>query len=658
MSMRYWLGLFGILAFCLLFGCAGGPSNAVAKQAAGGIEVSWSAADGAAGYAVYRSTDAAGEGIRLNTKLIVGETAYADASVVNGMTYYYTVKAVDASGKESAGAKASATAKITPPKDLAITINGGTNYTSEKTLTLSLSATGASQCRFSNDGSAWSDWEAYSTVKAWTVPGGDGPKDVFYQCSDDIGNKAQPVSAAIYLNTQPPRITMSSPVQNGQYAGSFDLAFTVTDSADTAALTATCSGTVDSSPIAIGVVALGQETRITVYAAPGTHLLGLECSDKALKTSQSVTFAVVDKPDVSLSLADGSGYTATQTVSAHITAKLAQDCRLSNDGTTWGNWFPYAAATQWTLTPGDGTKRVYAQCRSSGGTMSDSASDTIILDTTPPPYIAISINNDARWTNSRDVTLGLYAFAAAQCRYSNDGYSWGAWEPYTTWKQWTLTQEQGSKTVYYNCRKKNNDDIGTASAGIIYSPVPPSPPSDMSISINDGDEYTTSTKVTLRLREDGASACRLRQDSYDWTDWTDYSSGLKFTLRGDDGQKTIYYQCMNDYGTGTVHDSIYLISQPPPRINDLRASAGHDSIYLSWSRPSGAISSYSIYRSATSLGMFTLLATTGSVSYVDRSAAPGETYAYTVKARDMAGQQSADSNVATATISGDAAAAG
>ncbi|MDD5340698.1 MAG: hypothetical protein PHV13_05660 [Candidatus ainarchaeum sp.] len=656
--MRFWLGAFGILAFLLLFGCAGGPSNVAAKQAGGGIDVSWSPAGGAVGYAVYRSTDAASEGIRLNPKPIVGETEYVDTSVINGMTYYYTVKAIDASGKETAGGRASATAKITPPQNLAITINGGANYTTEKTLTLSLSAAGAAECRFSNDGSTWSDWEAYSTMKAWTVSGGDGPKDVFYQCRDEIGNMAQPVSAAVYLNTQPPRILLSSPAQNGEYAGGFRLVFTVTDSADPWARTATCSGTVDSNPIAIGAVTLGNETGMDIYAAPGTHVLGLECADGNLKTSQSVTFTVVDKPDVSLVLADGSGYTASGTVSARITSKLARDCRLSNDGTAWGSWFPYVTSNQWMLTPGDGTKHVYAQCRSGSGTMSDIVSDTIILDTTPPPYISISINNGAHWTNSRDVTLGLYAYAAAQCRYSNDGYTWSSWEPYSTWKPWTLTQDQGSKTVYYSCKKRNGDDVGSTSAGIIFSPVPPNPPSDMTISINGGDEYTTSTRVTLRLREYGASACRLRQDSYDWTDWEDYEGDVSFTLRGGDGQKTVYYQCMNDYGTKTIHGSIYLVTSPPSRITDLRASAGYSSIYLSWSRPDGAISSYSIYRSATSLGMFTLLATTSSVSYVDRNAMPGETYAYTVKARDTAGQQSPDSNVATATISGDSATAG
>ena len=649
MSMRPIIAVAGILAFLLLFGCAGGPSSATAKQVAGGIQVSWSPADGAAGYAVYRSTDAASAGIRMNSALIVGETSYTDTSVRDGVTYYYTVRSVDASGKENGGATASATAKVAPPAGLTVSINQGATYTTDKSVTLYLSATSASQCRFSNDGSTWSDWEPYATIKAWTLPGEDGPKDVYYQCADAIGNNAQPATASIYLDTQPPKLSLFSPVMNGQYSGSFVLDFTVTDDADPAALTATCTGAVDSSPIAIGVVDIGKEISMTVYSQPGSHMLHIECADKALNTSQTVTFTVNDKPSVSLSLGDGAGYTASTTVPAHITAK-AQDCRLSNDGVTWGSWFPYTDSKQWTLTPGDGTKTVYAQCRSGTGAVSDTAQDTIVLDTSPPPYISVSINNDARWTNSRNVLLGLYAFAASQCRFSNDDMAWSGWEPYTTSRAWTLTAGEGTKTVYYNCQKRTGDDAGTASASITYSEVQPDPPSGLDVTINNGDEYTTSTKVTLRLSADGANECRVGQDGYGWNGWMDYISRVTFSLQGPDGEKTVNYQCRNDYGTRSTYGTIYLVTQPPPKITNLQASAGEDSIYLSWSRPSGSVVSYSIYRSDTSLGLFALLTTTRSVSYIDSGAAPGATYAYSVRSNDVAGQQSADSNIVTASI--------
>lgn len=645
--MRFWLGAVWVLAVLLLSGCMGGPSSAAAKQVAGGIELSWTPAEGAAGYAVYRGTEPGSEGIRINAKLIVGETRYTDTSLINGQAYYYTVKAVDAGGKEYGGAKASATARITPPQNIAITINGGTNYTSSRDAALLLSASGAKDCRLSNDGQAWSDWEAYTAQRQWALSEGDGPKNVYYQCRDEIGNTAPPVTATIYLDTVAPEITITSPAAGGQYSGSFELAFMV---ADPVSKTVSCAGRLDNNPVEIGAVDAGAAHSITIYAAAGTRTLYMECSDGVLKGAKSVTFSMVDKPDISVVAGDGSGYTSSQTISAHIAARLAQDCRLSNDGAAWGNWFPYTQNQQWTLTSGDGTKSVYAQCRGASGVLSDLAHDTIVLDTSPPPYIHVAINNGERWTNVRDVKLGLYAFAADQCRYSNDGIGWSAWERYSAYKAWTLPADRGRHTVYYSCKKRNGDDVGTATADIIYSPVPPDPPADLSIRINDGDEYTMSTHVRLRIYADNAYACRVRQDSYDWNEWTDYDRELAFVLRGGDGLKTIYLQCRNDYGTRTVHDAIYLATSPPERITDLRAEPSGGAAYLSWSRPSGAVTSYAVYRSNTEFGLFTPLGNTATVSFVDGTGLPGETYAYTVKARDVAGQVSPDSNVASVTI--------
>ena len=50
---------------------------------------------------------------------------------------------------------------VVPPSALSITINGGVNQTRVNNVTLSLSATGATEMCFSNDGNAWSILEPY-----------------------------------------------------------------------------------------------------------------------------------------------------------------------------------------------------------------------------------------------------------------------------------------------------------------------------------------------------------------------------------------------------------------------------------------------------------------------------------------------------------------
>ncbi len=556
------LVLGAAFAALLLFGCIGGPSitGVAATPVAGGIELNWDPVSGVAGYSIYRSTDGS-LGQKINPSLIIGVASYKDTYVSDGITYYYTVMAVDAGGSRQASGTASATAKVAPPSSLSITVNGGANYTSQDSVTLMLSAAGASQCRLSNDGAAWTDWAPYSQQMGWQLTAGDGQKQVYYQCKDEIGNAAQPVYGTIYLDTVPPAITVTSPVQGGQYAGGFQLVFSITSPI---ANKVTCTGKLDNETLDIGIADTGVTYNISVPAAPGTHTMFGECSDGLLKSNRSATFTVTDKPYVVIVLGDGSGYTDKANVNMDVNASLASECRYSNDGASWNSWAAYSQKFTWQLTSGDGAKHVYAQCRSSTGTLSDVAEDGIVLDTRPPPYISVAINNGARRTNQQGVTLGLYAFAAAQCRFANDNTnSWSGWEPYSTRKSWTLSNGDGTKYVYYNCNKSNGDNIGTASASIDFFHIPPLPPQNMDITINNGDSSTASRNVNLRLRADYASTCRLREEGYSWSGWEDFTSSRTFTLSSGSGLKTVYYECQNDYGTRQAYTTIYLNADPP-----------------------------------------------------------------------------------------------
>jgi hypothetical protein len=73
-------------------------------------------------------------------------------------------------------------------------INGGAAYTDSTNVLLSLVASDnrgtVAGARYSNDGSNWTGWEGYTTNKSWSPTPGDGPKTVFVQFKDDIGNIA------------------------------------------------------------------------------------------------------------------------------------------------------------------------------------------------------------------------------------------------------------------------------------------------------------------------------------------------------------------------------------------------------------------------------------------------------------------------------------
>jgi len=64
------------------------------------VDLSWTAAAGAVGYNVYRSTTS-GSGYTMINASLDGTTAYTDSTVVSGQTYYYVATSVNASSEES-----------------------------------------------------------------------------------------------------------------------------------------------------------------------------------------------------------------------------------------------------------------------------------------------------------------------------------------------------------------------------------------------------------------------------------------------------------------------------------------------------------------------------------------------------------------------------
>jgi fibronectin type 3 domain-containing protein len=91
------------------------PTNLAATAGQGQISLSWTAPPaGAVSYNVYRGTSPGGEG---STPLATGltATAFADATVAAGTTYYYQVTAVDSSGESARSAEASNALSGTPP---------------------------------------------------------------------------------------------------------------------------------------------------------------------------------------------------------------------------------------------------------------------------------------------------------------------------------------------------------------------------------------------------------------------------------------------------------------------------------------------------------------------------------------------------------------
>lgn len=124
---------------------------------------------------------------------------------------------------------------------------------------------------------------------------------------------------------------------------------------------------------------------LTVTGPAGTH------------ATQRLVWTDTQPPTGSLLINGGQAYTPSVQVTLSLTATdnsgVVAAMRFSNDGTNWSVWEPFQASKTWSLTPGDGLKRVYAQFRDPAENVSPAFSASITLDTRPPPIVSFSATN-------------------------------------------------------------------------------------------------------------------------------------------------------------------------------------------------------------------------------------------------------------------------
>ena len=78
-----------------------------------------------------------------------------------------------------------------------------------------------------------------------------------------------------------------------------------------------------------------------------------------------------------------------------------------------------------------------------------------------PPTGTIAINNNKPYTNTTLVTLSLSAkdssSSVSQMQFSGDNITWSTPEKYARSKKWTLSQGDGTKTVYAKFSDKSGN---------------------------------------------------------------------------------------------------------------------------------------------------------------------------------------------------------
>ena len=180
--------------------------------------VTWTTNEAATSQVDYGLTTSYGQTTPLDATLLTSHSV-ALSGLSAGTFYHARVRSKDAAGNEQLSADATfttASGSDTIPPTGTVTINTGASYTKTTAVTLTLSATDASgtvaQMQCSNDNVTYSAAEAYATTKSWTLSSGDGPKTVYAKFKDAAGNWSAAVSDTITLDSTPPALTFTSPV--------------------------------------------------------------------------------------------------------------------------------------------------------------------------------------------------------------------------------------------------------------------------------------------------------------------------------------------------------------------------------------------------------------------------------------------------------------
>jgi Tol biopolymer transport system component len=261
--------------------------------------------------------------------------------------------------------------------------------------------------------------------------------------------------------------------------------------------------------------------------------------------SDAIILDTVAPTAPAIAVNDGAEVATDLKVVLTVTASDAAQVRFRNEPGDWSPWQYFTGTKPWTLLPGNGTKRVYAQVRDAAGNPSPEAWDEITLDTGAPSELSISINGGAAETDSPEVQLALTAVDATEMRFRNESSDWSEWEPFAEGRAWTLSAVDGDKIVYFQTRDAFANESLEVWDDIILDTAPPA---GLSISIDAGAETTRSHRVTLSLAASDAASMRFHNESGDWSEWEPFAATKAWVLSSADGVKTVGFQCQDAAG--------------------------------------------------------------------------------------------------------------
>lgn len=433
-----------------------------------------------------------------------------------GQKYYYLIKGTDLYGNETTSVEGdfTTTADTSNPTGSVGSINNGATYTNVATVNLAVNATDTgeggyvTQMTFSNNGIAWSNWEAYAGTKSWNITnssyGGNtepGTKTIYVKVRDNSENPSTNFTNTIiydYTAPTPTQPAVTSPTSNTKPTISWSTATDATSGVDHYGIKI---GTASGGTQIVENTNIGGETTLsytptTALADGTTHYVSIKATDRAGNTSDygTETSFIIDTAAPTGSISIDSAVAYSGNADGLVTLTLAYSgtptqMRLSNNNSSWSSWEAVATTKSWNLVTDaggsstEGLRTVYVQFRDSVENTSSSYSDSITWDKTTPTGGLITIKDGSdgneSYTNAQAVDLVLNASdensGIYQMRFSNNDSTWGEWVTYSnTYNDtWNLSATDATKTVYVQFKDNAGKTTSSVSDTIILDTTGP-----------------------------------------------------------------------------------------------------------------------------------------------------------------------------------------
>jgi subtilisin family serine protease len=424
---------------------------------------------------------------------------------------------------------------------------------------------------------------------------------------------------------------------------------------------ASCAWTASS---AVGWVSLQASD-----TGPGTVTATVSANTGA---ARAVTLVVAGRT-VTLSQAAGStapsgtvsiqgGADAVRTTAVTLSLSATDDGAVTSmcitNTATCSSWRSYATSAAWTLASGSGVKTVRVFFRDEAGNVSSAASDTIVLDATPPANGTVTATSgDAQislsWTGFSDALSGLAGYrVVSQANTAPASCSAGA------------VVYSGTATAFVHAPLGNGltfgyrvcavDAAGNVSTGVAATArtAPELVPPTGTVAINADAVWTKSTSVLLTLSATDASGVSqvCASNTTTCSAWQAFSPLVAFTLSAGAGLRTVRVWFKDTWGnvsTAPATDTISLDTTAPTG-GTLTVVRGDGRLDLVWSGFVDATSGLASYSVAMNVNGAPPNCTTGTVLASDVTATTlsldglsnGATYGFRVCARDVAGNLS------------------